>query len=76
MLDSETIKKIEDFVYQKPRSIQEVSEHLGKNWRTVDRYIEEIGKSFGTISVRVFREGTRGALKATLYFKKSWKKKY
>ncbi len=67
MLDSETIKKIEDFVYQKPRSIQEVSEHLGKNWRTVDRYIEEIGKSFGTISVRVFREGTRGALKVVYW---------
>ena len=67
MLNSETIKKIEDFVYQKPRSIQEVSEHLGKNWRTVDRYIEEIGKSFGTISVRVFREGTRGALKVVYW---------
>jgi hypothetical protein len=63
MLDTPTIKKIEDFVYSKPRSIQEIAIHLGKNWRTADRYIEEIEKSFGTITTRVFREGTRGALK-------------
>ena len=63
MLDSITIKKIEDFVCQKPRSVQELAVHLGKNWRTVDRYIEEIEKNFGTISTRVFRGGTRGALK-------------
>jgi len=63
MLDSEIIKKIEDFVYLKPRSIQEISQHINKNWRTADRYIEYIEKNFGTISVRVFREGTRGALK-------------
>jgi len=63
MLDSQVINKIEEFVYSKPRSIQEIAEHLGKNWRTANRYIEEIEKNFGTISVRVFREGTRGALK-------------
>jgi hypothetical protein len=63
MLDSQTLKKIEDFVYAKPRSIQEISEHLGKNWRTADRYVGEIEKRFGTISTRVFRGGTKGALK-------------
>jgi hypothetical protein len=63
MLSSEIIKKIEDFVYQKPRSIQEIAQHINKNWRTADRYISEIEKDFGTISTRVFREGTRGALK-------------
>ena len=63
MLDSNTIKKIEDFVYSKPRSIQEIAEHTGKNWRTADRYIREIEKEFGTLSTRTFREGTRGALK-------------
>ncbi|VVB77729.1 Uncharacterised protein [uncultured archaeon] len=67
MLDREIIKKIEDFVYSKPRSIQEISEHIGKNWRTADRYIQEIETSFGTITTRVFREGTRGALKI-VYF--------
>jgi len=63
MLDSLTIKKIEDFVYKKPRSIQEIASHIEKNWRTADRYIREIGENYGTIESRVFREGTRGALK-------------
>ncbi len=67
MLTSELTRKIEDFVYLKPRSIQEVAQHLGKNWRTVDRYIEEIQKNFGTLSTRVFREGTRGALKIVFW---------
>ena len=63
MLNSETIKKIEQFVYAKPRSIQEISVYIQKNWRTADRYIEEIEKEYGTLSTRVFRGGTRGALK-------------
>ncbi len=63
MLDSAITKKIEDFVYSKPRSVQEIAEHIGKNWRTADRYIDTIEKDFGTITTRVFRQGTRGALK-------------
>lgn len=63
MIDSATIKKIEDLVYKKPRSIQEIANFLGKNWRTVDRYILDIEKNYGTFATRVFREGTRGALK-------------
>ena len=55
MLDVQMINKIEEFVYDKPRSIQEIAEFIGKNWRTADRYIEEIEKNFGTISTRVFR---------------------
>ena len=67
MLNSDTTRKIEDFVYSKPRSIQEISVHIGKNWRTADRYVLEIEKEFGTISTRVFREGTRGALKIVFW---------
>lgn len=67
MLNSAIVKKIEDFVYSKPRSVQEIAEHIGKNWRTADRYIEEIQKEFGTLSIRVFREGTRGALKIVFW---------
>lgn len=63
MLKTEVIQKIEQFVYAKPRSIQEIAQHISKNWRTADRYIEEIEKDFGTLSTRVFRGGTRGALK-------------
>lgn len=67
MINSEAIKKIEDFVYSKPRSVQEIAEHIGKNWRTADRYIEDIEKNFGTIATRVFRGGTRGALKIVFW---------
>lgn len=63
MLRNEEIKKIEDFIRTKPRSIQEIASHINKNWRTADRYIEEIKQNFGTLDTRVFREGTRGALK-------------
>ncbi|MBD3252734.1 hypothetical protein GF386_03325 [Candidatus Pacearchaeota archaeon] len=63
MIEPEIIKKIEDFVYKKPRSIQEISSLIQKNWRTADRYIEHIKKNFGTLDIRIFREGTRGALK-------------
>jgi len=63
MLDTITVKKIEDFVYSKPRSVSEIAEHLNKSWRTTDRYVEDIAKEYGTIAVRTFRGGTRGALK-------------
>ncbi|MDD5133288.1 MAG: hypothetical protein PHD81_01790 [Candidatus Nanoarchaeia archaeon] len=63
MLSSEEIKKIEDFVYSKPRSIQEIAQLLNKNWRTADRYVQEIEKNYGTITTRIFRKDTRGALK-------------
>lgn len=62
-MKNEVIQKIENFVYSKPRSVQEIAEHIQKNWRTADRYIQEIENNFGTISTRVFRGGTRGALK-------------
>lgn len=63
MLTNEIVKKIEDFVYSKPCSIQEIAQLIKKNWRTADGYVQEIEKQYGTISTRVFREGTRGALK-------------
>ena len=67
MLDNGTINKIESFVYSKPRTIQEIAQHIEKNWRTADRYVDEIEKSFGTLSTRVFRGGTRGALKIVFW---------
>ncbi len=63
MLDAATVKKIIDFVFVRPRTIQEIAEHIDKNWRTADRYVQEIQEEQGTLSTRVFREGTRGALK-------------
>ena len=63
MLDSKTIKKITDFVYAKPRNIQEIAHHIQRNWRTADAYVERIIKEQGVLATRTFREGTRGALK-------------
>ncbi len=63
MLDAEVVRQIEELVYRQPCSIQEIAHHLGKNWRTVDRYVADIEKEYGTISTKVFRGGTRGALK-------------
>ena len=61
-LDRETTKKIEDFVRQRPRAVDEIAKLLQVSWRTADRYVDEIS-SQGTIAVRVFRGGTKGALK-------------
>jgi len=63
MLDSKIVREIEDFVYIKPRSMQEIAKQIRKSWRTADRYINDIEKEYGTITTRIFREGTRGALK-------------
>ncbi len=67
MLGKEDIRKIEGFVKLQPRTIQEVALMLGRNWRTADTYVERIAREEGTIATRVFREGTRGALKIVYY---------
>ncbi len=63
VLDNNISKQICDFVKLKPRSVQEISLHIGKNWRTTERYVEKVEQEEGCIATRVFREGTRGALK-------------
>lgn len=67
MLDTKTIKKINDFVYSKPRSINEIASLIERNWRTADSYVDKISKELGTISTRTFRGGTRGALKVVYW---------
>jgi hypothetical protein len=67
MITTEIIKKINDFVYSKPRTVEEIAKHIGKNWRTANRYVERIAEQQGTISMRTFREGTRGALKIVFW---------
>lgn len=63
MLNFTLTRKIEEFVLKEPRSIQEIAEFLGKNWRTADRYISQIIEEKGTITTKTYRKGTRGALK-------------
>jgi len=67
MLDNSIIKKINDFVYQKPRTVQEVSELIKKSWKTAESYVNKISDEQGTISTRTFRGGTRGALKIVFW---------
>ncbi len=63
MLTADITKKIVEFVYAKPRTVQEIAEFLGINWRTADAYVEKISVEQGVIAVRTFRPGTRGGLK-------------
>ena len=63
MLDPKTINNIKDFVYLRPRTIQEIAQHIKRNWRTADKYVNQIAEDTGVLSVRTFRKGTRGALK-------------
>lgn len=67
MLTKEIIEKINEFVYTKPRSINDIARLLKVNWRTADRYVEKISKEEGTISTSVFRAGTPGALKIVFW---------
>ncbi len=62
MLDEKTKRKIIEFVSLQPRSIDEIARHIGRNWRTANRYVDTIAKE-GILAVKVFRQGTRGALK-------------
>ena len=67
MLEKKTQNKILDFVRAKPRTIQEIAQHIDKNWRTAERYVDTIATETGFISTRTFREGTRGALKIAFW---------
>jgi len=67
MLNKEKIQQINEFVYAKPRTIADIARLIKVNWRTANRYVEKISKEEGTISARVFREGTPGALKVVFW---------
>ena len=64
-------KEIKDsilrLIQQKPRTVQEIAETISKNWRTADRYVEIIAQETGFIATRIFREGSRGALKVVYW---------
>ncbi|MFH0831705.1 MAG: hypothetical protein V1886_02455 [archaeon] len=62
MFEEKVKEKIVSFVSLQARSIDEIAKHIGRNWRTANRYVDRIAAE-GIIAVKVFREGTRGALK-------------
>lgn len=55
-------KEIEDYVRKKPRNIQEIANKIDKSWKTADKYVKELVEKEGNISIRKFREGSRGSL--------------
>ncbi len=63
MFDDTVKRAILDAVRKQPRSVDELASIIGKNWRTADRYVQRIVENEGSIAIRTFREGTRGALK-------------
>jgi hypothetical protein len=67
MLDKETQKKMLDFIYLKPRTIQEIAGLIDRNWRTADSYVRKISDETGLVSERTFRGGTKGALKIVFW---------
>ncbi len=63
MLTPDLANKINNFVAQKPRTIQDIAQLIGKNWRTAESYVNRIAQEQGTIATTTFRAGTKGGLK-------------
>ncbi len=63
MLTPDIIKEINEFVYKQPRTITEISGLAKVSWLTAEKYTRYISEKYGTIKVKTFRGGTRGALK-------------
>ena len=63
MLTPEIAQNINNFVAQKPRTIQDIAQLIGKNWRTAESYVQRIAQEQGTIATTTFRGGTKGGLK-------------
>lgn len=51
------------FVQQEPCTVQDVATQLGVSWVTAERYVKQVEQETGEVRMKVFREGTRGALK-------------
>lgn len=67
MLEKIIITKVLDAVREQPKTVQELAQSLDKNWRTADRYVEQISLETGLIKTKIFRAGTRGALKVVYW---------
>lgn len=63
VLNQALVKQIEEFVFSRPRTIQEIAQLIEKNWRTAEHYVQRIESENGTLAMHTFRGGTKGALK-------------
>ncbi|MFH1649412.1 MAG: hypothetical protein ABIA93_02600 [Candidatus Woesearchaeota archaeon] len=62
-LNEESRKKLLEFVRPEPRTMQDVANVLGVSWHTAESYVSTLGKQTGLVDVKVFRPGTKAALK-------------
>lgn len=67
MLEKKTQTKILELVRSEPKTIQDIAHALQKNWRTADRYVAQITLETGLIQSKIFRGGTRAALKVVYW---------
>src|SRR3989338_6285835 len=67
MLEKKTQGKILELVRSEPKTVQDIAVALQKNWRTADRYVEQISLETGLIKSKIFRQGTRAALKVVYW---------
>lgn len=66
-LTPEESERIVAFVRQEPRTMLDVAHLLGKSWLTADSYVRQVKERTGLVSVKVFRQGSPGALKLVYY---------
>jgi len=67
MLNPTITATIKDFVRQEPRTIDDIARKIRKSWLTADRYVEKIAVEDGSLRVKTFRGGTRGAIKLVFW---------
>ncbi len=66
-LTPEETEKIVAFVRQEPRTVLDVARLLGRSWLTADSHVRQVAERTGLVSVKVFRQGSPGALKLVYY---------
>jgi len=56
-----------EYVKKEPRLIQDIALHIGKSWVTAESYVDKVVKDTGLLNVKVFRPGTKGAVKVVFW---------
>jgi len=66
-LSSEQKRLLISTVQKEPCTVQDVAQALGVSWVTAERYVKQVEQETGEVRMKVFREGTRGALKVAYH---------
>ena len=67
VLSRKVQKEIVAYVQKEPRTIKDIATNIGRSWITADSYVAKIIEETGLLQVKLFRGGTRGALKIAYY---------